>query len=105
MPHEKDGGSVFGGAKWPSRMARYCGGLVGDLGEAEVYRLWTQNEQSFEGFFKALCDPTCTGKKREKKAEPEEVEEPVKKQRRKKKEPKEEPKLEGPPKVVKVFQK
>lgn len=106
LEHTKDDGSVFGGAKWPPRMARFCGSLIGDLGEEETYKLWV--EHGSEGFSKALCSASCGGPKRAKaKEEDDDDDEPVKKKRRRKKStPKEQPKMpEGPPEVVKVYER
>lgn len=84
LPNTDDQGSVFGGAKWPTRMARYCGMLVGDLGEEEVYRLWVSHGS--DGFSEALCSPSCEGGRRQKtkreKLEEDDVE-PVKKKKKK----------------------
>lgn len=98
------GGSQFGGAKWPSRMARQCGILVGDLGEEEVYRLWA--DHGSEGFPDVFCSPSCGGGPRIKKKQPEEDEKPIKKKRKKEPAKKiKETSIEGPPQVVKVYKK
>lgn len=107
LPNTDDQGSVFGGAKWPTRMARYCGMLVGDLGEEEVYRLWVSHGS--DGFSEALCSPSCEGGRRQKtkreKLEEDDVE-PVKKKRRKgTAKPQEKPNIDGPAEVAKVYKK
>jgi len=104
LAHKDDEGSVFGGAKWPPRMARFCGQLTGDLGEEEVYKLWVENGS--EGFSDALCSVSCGGPRKKLKVDKEEEEDdaPVKKKRRKST-PKEKPNIDGPPEVVKVYER
>lgn len=99
-----DEGSVFGGAKWPPRMARFCGKLIGDLGEEEAYKLWV--EHGAEGFSEALCSVSCGGpRKKTKVAKEEEEDDAPSKKKRRKSTPKEKPNIDGPPEVVKVYER
>jgi len=129
LPWDEDPGSVFGGAKWPSRMARFCGNMIGELGEEEVYKLWIEHASKIdyepvedwlehakkpgaykpmEKFTSVLCSATCEAGKLVGIAKPEveeEDDEPTKKRRRRKSKPKEKPKLKGPPQVIKIIEK
>lgn len=102
LEHTDKEGSVFGGAKWPTRIARFCGNLVGDIGEEEVYNSWTKHTSN-ETWTDEFCLPSCGGAKRVVKEEPEE-EAPVKKKRKKVEKKKEDP-ITGPPSVVKIYDK
>lgn len=106
LPHSgQDEGSTFGGGKWPTRIARYCGQLIGETGdEPEVYRMWV--DHGSDGFSDMLCSPSCGGGKRIKKKDPEEEEEEKpKKKRRKAAKKEEEASLDGPPQVTKIYDK
>jgi len=105
LPHSgQDEGSTFGGGKWPTRIARYCGQLIGDTGdEPEVYRMWV--DHGSDGFSDMLCSPSCGGGKRIKKKDPEEEEEEKPKKKRRKAAKKEEASLDGPPQVTKIYDK
>jgi len=106
LEHEDYKGSKFGGARWPARMARFCGTLVGELGEEEVYRLWTDYSQanSYASFTEKLCSPHCGGPARHKVEETndEDVEKPKKKKPKAKKKESSNDVLDGPPQVVQV---
>merc|ERR1712187_25986 len=75
--------------------------------EKEVYRMWVDHVQDdgYADFSEVLCSPMCGGGPRVRKPDPEEEEEEKPKKKKKKAKKKEEPKLDGPPQVVKIYEK
>jgi hypothetical protein len=47
-------GMILGGGKWPQRLRDYCGEVVGEVGEDDIYAMYRESGTAME-YFGRLC--------------------------------------------------